>query len=189
MVRARCAVCILAVRFRYLSKGNAVAREQRKLAAILFADAVGSSRLMGRDESGTVARLDTSGFINVWLGHPDIALEHLGRAQRLDPGGNSPLRRAAIAYALFFLDRYEEAMVVVEQLLLHSPDAPGGLRIGVASAALAGRSDVAHRLATHLLTVDPAFAVSRLRNYLGPFQKDEFVEKYTQALRLAGMPE
>ena len=34
-----------------------MAREQRKLAAILFADAVGSSRLMGRDESGTVARL------------------------------------------------------------------------------------------------------------------------------------
>ncbi len=32
-------------------------REQRRLAAILFADAVGSSRLMGRDESGTVARL------------------------------------------------------------------------------------------------------------------------------------
>jgi TolB-like protein/class 3 adenylate cyclase len=34
-----------------------MAREQRKLAAILFVDAVGSSRLMGRDESGTVARL------------------------------------------------------------------------------------------------------------------------------------
>jgi adenylate cyclase len=34
-----------------------VAREQRRLAAILFADAVGSSRLMGRDEIGTVARL------------------------------------------------------------------------------------------------------------------------------------
>jgi class 3 adenylate cyclase len=34
-----------------------VAREQRKLAAILAADVVGYSRLMGRDESGTVARL------------------------------------------------------------------------------------------------------------------------------------
>ena len=34
-----------------------MAREQRRLAAILFADAVGSSRLMGRDESGTVVRL------------------------------------------------------------------------------------------------------------------------------------
>ena len=32
-------------------------REQRRLAAILFADVVGSSRLMGWDESGTVARL------------------------------------------------------------------------------------------------------------------------------------
>jgi TolB-like protein/class 3 adenylate cyclase/Tfp pilus assembly protein PilF len=34
-----------------------VDREQRKLAAILAADAVGYSRLMGRDESGTLARL------------------------------------------------------------------------------------------------------------------------------------
>ena len=34
-----------------------MAREQRKLAAILAADVVGYSRLMGRDESGTRARL------------------------------------------------------------------------------------------------------------------------------------
>jgi adenylate cyclase len=34
-----------------------VARERRKLAAILAADVVGYSRLMGRDESGTLARL------------------------------------------------------------------------------------------------------------------------------------
>ena len=32
-------------------------REQRKLAAILAADVVGYSRLMGRDESGTLARV------------------------------------------------------------------------------------------------------------------------------------
>jgi TolB-like protein/class 3 adenylate cyclase len=36
---------------------GALAREQRKLAAILAADVVGYSRLMGRDESGTLARL------------------------------------------------------------------------------------------------------------------------------------
>jgi adenylate cyclase len=34
-----------------------VAREQRKLAAILAADVVGYSRLMGRDKTGTLARL------------------------------------------------------------------------------------------------------------------------------------
>jgi hypothetical protein len=36
---------------------RSVARQQRKLAAILAADVVGYSRLMGRDESGTLARL------------------------------------------------------------------------------------------------------------------------------------
>src|SRR5215475_11827897 len=34
-----------------------MAREQRRLAAIVSADVVGYSRLMGRDENGTVARL------------------------------------------------------------------------------------------------------------------------------------
>jgi len=38
-------------------RGRAVAREQRKLAAIVAADVVGYSLLMGRDESGTLARL------------------------------------------------------------------------------------------------------------------------------------
>ena len=37
--------------------GALLAREQRRLAAILAADVVGYSRLMGRDESGTLARL------------------------------------------------------------------------------------------------------------------------------------
>jgi class 3 adenylate cyclase len=34
-----------------------MAREQRRLAAIIAADVVGYSRLMGRDEGGTLARL------------------------------------------------------------------------------------------------------------------------------------
>ena len=38
-------------------EGVPLAREQRKLAAIVAADVVGYSRLMGRDESGTLARL------------------------------------------------------------------------------------------------------------------------------------
>src|SRR5882757_9317568 len=38
-------------------QGDSLAREQRRLAAILAGDVVGYSRLMGRDESGTLARL------------------------------------------------------------------------------------------------------------------------------------
>lgn len=94
-----------------------------------------------------------------------------------------------MAHAYFFLGQYAEAVAVAEQMLRHSPDHHPGLRIGAASAALAGRSDVAHRMAAHLRTVDPAFVVSRLRDYCGPYQKTEFLEKYADGLRLAGLPE
>ena len=60
-----------------------MAREQRRLAAILFVDAVGSSRLMGQDESGTVARL--LNHINERLA-PAIA-RHGGRVIRLKGDG------------------------------------------------------------------------------------------------------
>jgi adenylate cyclase len=132
----------------------------------------------------------SNGWINVWLGHPDIALEHLARARRLDPGSQGATPEwSAMAHAYFFLGRYEEALAVAEQMLRHSPDQHPGLRIGAASAAFAGRSDVADRLAAHLRIVDPAFRVSRLGEYLGPYQKSEFVEKYAEGLRVAGMPE
>src|SRR5262245_23923647 len=48
-------------------EGIPLARELRRLAAIVAADVVGYSRLMGRDESGTLARLRKN------------------RAERLDP--------------------------------------------------------------------------------------------------------
>ena len=41
-----------------IGRNAPLAREQRKLAAILAADVVGYSRLMGRDESGTLAALN-----------------------------------------------------------------------------------------------------------------------------------
>jgi TolB-like protein/class 3 adenylate cyclase len=43
--------------FGATNRGRALAREQRRLAAIMAIDVVGYSRLMGRDESGTLARL------------------------------------------------------------------------------------------------------------------------------------
>jgi TolB-like protein/class 3 adenylate cyclase len=47
----------MASTIRARNAGSAVLREHRRLAAIVAADVVGYSRLLGRDESGTVARL------------------------------------------------------------------------------------------------------------------------------------
>ena len=49
-----------------------MAREQGKLAAILAADVVGYSRLMGRDESGSLTRLYGIGV--AWLTYDYAAL-------------------------------------------------------------------------------------------------------------------
>jgi TolB-like protein/class 3 adenylate cyclase len=127
------------------------------------------------------------GWISLWLGHPELAIEQLSRAHRLDPASDSFL--IPMAHACFFLERYEEALDQAQHFLRRYPDAHAALRIGAASAAFAGCADVAHQLASRLLEVDPAFSVSRLSEYLGPYRRQEFVEKYAEGLRRAGLPE
>ena len=129
------------------------------------------------------------GWINLWSGNPALAVEHLTRAMRHNPLHGDVLGVYAMAHALFFLDKYDEAMVWSERLLQDNPDAHGGLRIFAASAAFANVTDVAHKTAKRLQSIDPKFRVSRLASYLGPYQKPEFIEKYAEGLRLAGTPE
>ncbi len=50
-------------------------RAQRRLAVILAADVVGYSRMMGEDETGTLARLQT---IRKELLHPKVTRSALG---------------------------------------------------------------------------------------------------------------
>jgi TolB-like protein/class 3 adenylate cyclase/tetratricopeptide (TPR) repeat protein len=132
---------------------------------------------------------NSNGWVNLWLGNPAIALEQLHRAYRLDPTPTNNSGITGLAHACFFLDQYDEALVHAEQVLSRNPDAHPGLRVGAASAAFAGRTDLAHHLGDRLQALDPTFGISRLREYLGPYQRPEFVEKYAEGLRLAGLPE
>jgi TolB-like protein len=133
----------------------------------------------------------SSGWINVWSGNPALAVEHLTRAMRHNPlqGDALGTMPGAMAHALFFIGKYDEAMVWAERLLRQNPDSHVGLRIFAASAAFANMTDIARETAKRLLDIDPEFRVSRLASYLGPYQKPEFIEKYAEGLRLAGMPE
>ena len=132
-----------------------------------------------------------SGWVNVWSGNPAVAVEHLTRAMRHDPlhGERQSTMRSAMAHALFFLDKYDEAMAWAERILRENPDTHPGLRIFAASAAFASRTDAARNAGAQLHSVDPEFRISRLVSYLGPYQQPEFVEKYAEGLRLAGLPE
>jgi TolB-like protein len=129
-----------------------------------------------------------SGWIHLWSGNPTTAIEHLSRSIRHDPLGIAGGRRSGLAHAHFFLDRHEEALQWGEGHARDNPHAHPAFLIGAASAAFAGKMDQAQRFAASLKQIDPAFRVSRLEDYLGPYQH-EFLEKYKQGLRLAGLPE
>jgi TolB-like protein/class 3 adenylate cyclase len=132
-----------------------------------------------------------SGWINLWSGNPAVAVEHLARAIRHDPlhGDHLGTVGTGMAHALFFLGKYVEAVNWAERTLRENPDAHPALRVLAAGAAFANRTDVARETAKRLRSVDPEFRISRLASYLGPYQNSEFIEKYAEGLRLAGIPE
>ena len=83
-------------------------RQRRRLAAILFADVVGSSRLIARDESGTVARL----LEHLTRRLAPFAARHDGRVVRLTgDGGLVEFASAvdAVAAAIEFQQAMAEA--------------------------------------------------------------------------------
>jgi len=127
------------------------------------------------------------GWTKVWLGQPDMAIEHLERALRLSPLGRGIAgTQAAVATAHFFAGRYDEASAWAGRLLREYPASHPGLRIAAASNAAAGRTEEAKKAAARLRHLDPAFRVSNLKNALGPYPP-QAISKYEEAMRQAGL--
>jgi TolB-like protein/Tfp pilus assembly protein PilF len=131
-----------------------------------------------------------SGWVNVWLGEPDRAVEHFANAMRLSPiDPNLTFMQQGIAHAHFFAGRYDEALTWAKMALRGLPNGHGSLRIASASCALAGRAEEAKILTARLLEIDPVLRMSNLKNVLGPYRQLEYLAKYADALRKAGLPE
>jgi TolB-like protein/class 3 adenylate cyclase/Tfp pilus assembly protein PilF len=127
------------------------------------------------------------GWTKVWLGQPDVAIEHLERALRLSPLGRGIAgTQAAVATAHFFAGRYDKASAWAGRLLREYPASHPGLRIAAASNAAAGRTEEAKKAAARLRHLDPAFRVSNLKNALGPYPP-QAISKYEEAMRQAGL--
>src|SRR5205814_3762763 len=64
-----------------------------------------------------------SGWVRVWLGKPEVAIEHLARATRLSPLDPLTNRtRTTTAHAHFFAGRYDEASSWAAMALREWPD-------------------------------------------------------------------
>jgi tetratricopeptide (TPR) repeat protein len=130
-----------------------------------------------------------SGWVNCWLGKPEVIIERATRAIRLSP--LDPLIFLAstiVASGHFNAGRYEEASSWAEKGLLQQPNSAGAARTAAASHALAGRLDQAHKAVARLRQIDPTFGVSDIRRFL-PFRRPEDIARFEEGLRKAGLPE
>jgi adenylate cyclase len=126
-----------------------------------------------------------SGWVRIWLGEPDTAIEHLARAMRLSPLDALMTRmQAATAHAHFFAGRYEEASSWAGMALRDRPD-----YLAAASNALAGRPEQARKALARLQQLHPALRVSNLWDWLTPYRRPEDLARYEEGLRKAGLPE
>jgi tetratricopeptide (TPR) repeat protein len=130
------------------------------------------------------------GWVKIWLGEPEQAIERFARAMRLSPLDPGAIEmRAGTAHAHFFLGHYDEAASWAAIALQDNPDYETGLRIDAASSAMAGRLEQAHRTIARLRQLNPALRVSNLKDVLGPYRHAKHVERYQEGLRRAGLPE
>ena len=131
-----------------------------------------------------------SGWMRIWLGDPDTAIEHLARAMRLSP--LDPMigfMQCAIARAHFHAGRYDAASSWAGMALRDRPDSVHALQIAAESNALAGRLEEARKLLARLRQLAPALRVSNLRDTLGPYRRPEDLARCEEGVRKAGLPE
>jgi len=137
-----------------------------------------------------------SGWVRIYLGQPEIAIEHLAHAMRLSPV--DPLTFVtlmAIAFAHFFAGRYNDASLWAEKALAASPPRlrekavyHPALLIAAASNALAGRLEEAQNAIAQSRQISPTAHISNLKNQI-PLRRPDDLVRYAEGLRKAGLPD
>ena len=130
-----------------------------------------------------------SGWVSVYVGETERAIDCQSRAIRLSPF--DPLRgnmQAAAAYAHLFAGRYEAAISCARDAMREQPSFLAGFRAAAASNALAGRLDDARSIMARLREADPSHRISNLKDRI-PLRRPGDRARLEQGLRLAGLPE
>jgi adenylate cyclase len=130
-----------------------------------------------------------SGWVNVYRGKPDIAVDHMARAMRLNP--LDPLMygmQNGTAAAHFLAGRYDEAATWSERALRRHANFLPALRMAAASHSCAGRMEEAQKAIARIRQIDPKLGISGLIDVV-PFRGSQDIARYVEGLRKAGLPE
>jgi len=133
--------------------------------------------------------LAMTGWIEAILAETAKALEHLHRADRLSPRDpRTWFINTGIGMAYFISGQYDEAVVWNKKALAQNPRSAVALRVLAASLACQGQKDRAHEAIGQLLKIEPSLTISNLQPRMR-MQHESVWKKFSEALRLAGLPE
>ena len=130
-----------------------------------------------------------SGWTNIYIGEADKAIEHFGRAMRLNP--LDPIferMQTGIMAAHLVAGHYEQASLFAQTALQQSPNNLPILRVAAASYALAGKMTEAKKAVQRICQLDPTSPFSRAVDF-APFRRPEDISTYRDALQKAGLPD
>jgi tetratricopeptide (TPR) repeat protein len=129
------------------------------------------------------------GWISLWLGQHEQALEQFQYAMRLNP--LDPRNYAAengLAMANFFLHRFEIALSWATKSMARQQNYAPPVRIALVSYAMLGRIADAKTMYDRVRHAGVELTISKIRTWI-PFKRQEDVDLLTEAYRRAGVPE
>lgn len=130
-----------------------------------------------------------SGWLKVFAGEPEAAIEHFHHAIRLSPLDPHVFRvYAGMAYAHFFANQHRDALAWAASAVRERPTWLSAVRIAAACYATSDQRTAARRLIARVRDLDPALRVSTLKD-VHPFRRPADLAKLENAIRKAGLPE
>jgi len=130
-----------------------------------------------------------SGWVRIYLGDAETAIEHLARAIRLNPVGPETFTSEnGTAAAHFLAGRYTDAQKWSEKAVQTKPNYAPAMRMLAASYACVDRLAEAQQTMTRMRQFDPGLCVATLGG-VTPFRSAAAIARYTDSLRRAGLPE
>jgi tetratricopeptide (TPR) repeat protein len=135
------------------------------------------------------ARALTAAALNKALFQPEASLQLLDRAERLNPRDpRAWIGEWTRAFAYFVLERYDEAATWASNSLIRNPRSGRALRLLVASYGKLADRERGTVAIKQLAEIEPDLTLTEVRRICAHWPDDVW-GRYSQGLRLAGLPE